>query len=266
MTIEVTDVNDNAPSFDLSDYAFTNGEDIGVDEVLGTVRATDPEGDPLSYSILTNNNGLFEIGASNGEISLADGQSLDFDTTNQHLIILAVSDGMFSNTAAVTIWVTNVNDNAPSFDLPSYAFTNGENIGDDVVLGTVRATDPEGDPLSYSILTNDNDLFEIGASNGEISLADGQYLDFDTTNQHLIILAVSDGTFSNTTLVTIWVTNVNDNVPVFSTNAYTWTVAEDISDTNTIGLVAAGDPDGDLNPLSYFILTNDNGLFEIGAR
>ena len=77
----------------------------------------------------------------------------------------------------------------------------------------------EGNPLTYSIISNDNGLFEIETNKGELSLVAGTNLDFETTNQHLITLSVSDGEFTDTAPVTIWVTNVNDNVPVFATNA-----------------------------------------------
>ena len=266
VTIEVTNVNDHAPpSFPpLTTRAWAVTEDISDTNTIGRVSASDLDGDlnPLTYSLLTNDNGLFEIGSSNGDLSLVAGTNLDFETTNQHLITLSVSDGTFSNTSLVTIEVTDANDNAPSFDLPSYAFTQGEDIKDDDVLGTVSATDVESDALTFFILINDNGLFEIGISNGDLSLVAGTNLDFETTNQHLITLSVSDGILSETVPVTIWVTNVNDNAPYFSMLSNS-SAAEDISDTDTIALVSARDPDGDLNPLTFSIFSNDNGLFEI---
>ena len=209
VTIEVTNVNEAPPLFDLTNYVFTNGEDIGDEMVIGTVTATDLDRDALTFSILSNDNSLFEVGANSGEISLAPGQALDYETTNRHTITVSVSDGAFSNTALVTIEVTNVND-APLFDMPSYVFTNGEDIGDEVIIGTVTATDMDGDVLTFSILTNDynNVSFEIGTNNGEISLALGQSLNYETTNRHTITVSVSDGIYSNTALVTIEVIDV----------------------------------------------------------
>ena len=264
VTIEINNVNDNSPVFSSNAYTFIVAENIGVNTVMGRVSATDADGDTLTYSIITNNDGLFEMGSNNGEISMVNGKSLNYETNTSHHITVQASDGQLSATAAVTIKVSNVNDNAPTFSLGDYTFTAAENIASGSVVGQVSASDLDGlagDALSFTIMVNDNGLFEINKSNGILSLVEGQSLDFEKASNHQITVQASDGQLSATAAVTIKVTNVNDNAPTFSLGDYTFTAAENIASESAIGQVSASDLDGDA--LSFTIMVNDNGLFEI---
>jgi surface protein len=73
------------------------------------IAATDSDGDDLTFSITTNDGDLFEI-TDAGELSLADGKSLDYETATSHAITVEVTDGMASASATVTIDVTDVAD------------------------------------------------------------------------------------------------------------------------------------------------------------
>ncbi|MER3319382.1 MAG: BspA family leucine-rich repeat surface protein [Allomuricauda sp.] len=90
-------------------------------------------------------------------------------------------------------------------------FTVAENISDTDEIGLVAATDPEGDDLTFSITTNDNDLFEITAT-GLITLADGKALDFETATEHVLVVSVSDGETSVSVEVQIGVENVIESM------------------------------------------------------
>ena len=59
---------------------------------------------------------------------------------------LTASDGTNSATQDITVNVTNLNDNAPSFT-SSATFNAAEN---QTSIGTVTATDADGDTISYS--------------------------------------------------------------------------------------------------------------------
>ncbi|QLG44929.1 BspA family leucine-rich repeat surface protein [Costertonia aggregata] len=98
-------------------------------------------------------------------------------------------------------------NNAPEINAQS--FTVAENIADNMPIGTVQATDPEGDTLTYSITQNDNNLFEI-SNTGVLSLEDLQTLDFETTQSHTITVSVSDGSTSAEATITINVTDIDD--------------------------------------------------------
>ena len=104
-------------------------------------------------------------------------------------------------------------------------FTVAENIADNSPIGTVEASDPEGDTLSYSISANDNNLFEIN-DEGLLRLGNLQSLDFETTNSHTIIVTVNDGTSTTEALVTINVTDIEDTS--FVTTWQTTTTGETV--------------------------------------
>ncbi|MCB0372899.1 MAG: BspA family leucine-rich repeat surface protein [Muricauda sp.] len=205
VTINVTkvDVENQAPV--IEPQQFEAIESISNTEVIGTVVATDPEDDTLGFAIAVNDNDLFEIDPLTGELSLAEGMKLNFDAAQEHTITIGVSDGNGVSTADMTIKV--IEDLAPTGQ--SQEFGAQENIPDTEVIGTVVAEDPEGQPLTFSIVTNDGDLFEITAD-GELSLAEGMALDFEMAEQHIIVVGASDGFKTTNINVTVLVEDVLD--------------------------------------------------------
>ncbi|HDM8155352.1 TPA: tandem-95 repeat protein, partial [Vibrio harveyi] len=180
VTLNEQNVNDNAPVFGDNSYEFNYDENISESTVIGQVSATDADGSNVSYAITSgNDNGWFEVNA-NGEITLttagAAAAANDFEAlANIHNIVVTATgtDGSGADTSTdinVTLNERNVNDNAPVFGDSSYEFNYDENIAEDVVIGTVSATDADGNNVTYSIKSgNDNGWFEVNA-NGEITL------------------------------------------------------------------------------------------------
>lgn len=247
----------------ISTQTFNASEAIAVGDLIGTISATDAQGDALTFSISTNDNNLFTVTAGDatttgGRLSLNTGQNLDFETATTHTIIVRVSDGQLDATATITITVVDVDENT----MPTIAaqeFTVAEDISDATAIGTVAATDTEGDALTFSITVNSEDLFEI-TTGGELSLATGANLDFESTTSHTITIEVSDGSLTGSATITINVTDVAENTaPAIADQAFT--VSEDIDVTTAIGMVTATDAEG--NSITYSITANDNGLFEI---
>ena len=72
--------------------AFEACDNISGSQVIGTVKASVPDGQPLTYRLTDNAGGLFEIGEDNGELSLASGRSLDYMRATQHTITVLVSN------------------------------------------------------------------------------------------------------------------------------------------------------------------------------
>ena len=240
----------------LTNHAFSVSEFIVDTQEIGQVVGTDPDEDTLNYSITVNDNDLFEIVASNGSLSLADGKSLNHDTATQHVITVNASDGPLSAAAFVTINVLDTNF-APQSS--NHLFTVSEIIDDAEVIGTVLATDPEGRDLSYSLVNND--LFEIRLDNGALSLVDGRSLDYDMTNRHSLQVGISDGDMSIQVTVTVVV--LENQAPVIANQGGNFEVLQTIDDAHVIGTVMATDPEN--QPLTYSITANSSGLFEIGS-
>ena len=159
LTVNVDDVNDNAPVFVTADadngleYAPTIAENTRVGAEIARVRATDADGtapnNAVRYSItsgnveLLDNNGdptgamLFSID-SNGVITLNG--PLDFDTApTSYTLEISATDGLDANgdpdTAAdaretVTITLTDINDLPPTIDMAASTDTGAVDDGD----------------------------------------------------------------------------------------------------------------------------------------
>jgi len=193
---------------------FTVQETIADSKTIGTVSATDEDGDALTFTIKTNDSNLFEITKA-GALSLASGKTLDADSKTQHTITVEVTDGEAKASATVAIKVLpegedpDTTNEAPVIE--AQEFTVAEDLPVSDVIGMVTATDADGDELSFAMKTNDNDLFAISTA-GELTLAEGKNLDFETATEHSITVSVTDGTDSAEATVTVTVENVIESL------------------------------------------------------
>lgn len=132
-------------------------------------------------------------------------------------------DGTTTGTFASTITITSddideqvftfpVTGEIVSTNLPPdlvFVFYLDENSEDDTRVGAVLATDPEDDPLTYTILSgNTNTAFDLGSASGIITVASQTALDFETTPTFDLIVQADDGN-GGTSMVYITI-NLND--------------------------------------------------------
>ena len=198
------------PAFGQASYGFTLAENTdGVS--LGTVSASDPDDDPVAYSIEGGNeSGSFEIDAASGELFyVGSGEDYETGSTRFDLTVRA-SDGTNSTDTTVIVNVGDVQE-APTFAQASYDFSLAENVDGStsrVSLGTVSAVDPEGAALAYSLIGGDaGGLFEIDAQSGELFYTGaGEDFESGATRFNLTIRA-SDGALSADAAVSVNVTD-----------------------------------------------------------
>ena len=257
--------DDNAPSF-------TSGAAVSVPEnriVAYTAVATDPDGDPLSYSLSGTDGALFTIDPNTGVVSFIAPPDFenpdDSDDNNVYDIIVTASDGPNRTNQAVAITVTNTNDNDPIFISGSSAGV-AENQRVDSVVYTAIATDADEDPLSYSLSGTDAALFTINPNTGAVRFIAPPDVenpgDNDRDNVYDIVVTASDGTNHTDQAVAITVTGENEvgNPPIF-TSADSVSVAENQSADSVVYTAQATDEDGD--PLTYSLSGTDAALFMI---
>ena len=209
VTVTVTDAAE-APAFGEESYAFELAENVDgrVNRLsLGAVTATDPDSDGVRYSLAGGNDSvLFAIDETSGELYyVGPGEDYESGVTSYELTVRA-SDGTHAADTPVTVTVTDAAD-APLFAEESYAFALSENTDGSVnrlSLGTVTATDPDGDAVRYSLSGgNDSDLFAIGAASGELYyVGPGEDYEGGVTSYELTVRA-SDGTHASDTTVTV---------------------------------------------------------------
>ncbi len=72
--------------------------------MVGTVAASDPDADSLTYSLTDDAGGRFAIDAATGQITVANGALLDYEDATQHSVTVKVTDpGGLSDTATFAI-------------------------------------------------------------------------------------------------------------------------------------------------------------------
>ena len=259
--IAVNNVNE-LPVFNPASYTFSVAENSAAATVVGTVSATDPDtATTLTYSLSGVDSDKFVINASSGQITVAANANLNFEVTNQFSLTASVTDGTLIATAGVTINVTNVNE-TPVFAPPSYTFTLAENSATGTAVGTVAATDPENNTLTFTLTGTNASYFAINASSGAITVAAGAVLNFEGVNSFSLTAEVTDGNSSASAPVTINLTNVNET-PVFAQPSYTFTLPENSATGTAVGTVAATDPEN--NTLTFTLSGTNASYFAINA-
>ncbi|MEO0932926.1 MAG: cadherin domain-containing protein, partial [Cyanobacteria bacterium J06641_2] len=183
---------------------------------VGTITATDADGDNLSFTISGGaDQGLFTI-SNNGELSFNNPP--DFETTsdangdNNYQVTVGVSDGNETITQDVTVSVTNINE-APTAN--NATFTVDENNEEGTQVGIIDANDSENEALNFVItsgnLDPDNDgnlAFAIVSPTGTITVNDKDDLDFETTPTFNLEVRATEASGLNDTATVI--VNLND--------------------------------------------------------
>ena len=90
----------------------------------------------------------------------------DYETKSSYSATITASDGTNSSTQDITVNVTNLNDNTPSITSGA-TFSAAEN---QTAIGTVTATDADGDTLSYSLSGTDVSSMSINSSSGSLNV------------------------------------------------------------------------------------------------
>jgi hypothetical protein len=255
-------VNRNRPPA-AAGRLFSVNENATNGTVVGNMGASDPDGQALSYRILSGNEkNIFNINDATGEITVANGSLLDFETTQYYSLHVEVSDGLDKTAAAVTIVINDLNDNVPV----AKGFTKNidENLANGTVVGQVTATDVDANSsFSYKITAGNGDgAFAIDQSSGEVIVANSLKLDYEMIKSFVLTIQVSDGVHTVETTATIHLNNLNDNKPIAEDAVFN--VDENSPNWTVVGKVNATDADGDV--LRYQILSgNEDGAFRINA-
>ena len=266
--ITVADVNDNPPMF-APDVATVQGrEDTPVQTLLYSARAFDIDNMQLSYSIANGSQALFSINATTGDIFLEN--ELDYEQETTHVLVVEATDGLSVASLELTIEVLDVDDNPLVFVQDAYTVSLPENasIGVDVLDGqlplqvidldvglnaviqfTIEAGDPQG-------------LFSVNPVSSDIAqLILAGALDRETESEYFLTILARhlNPSQNDTAFISVFVEDINDSPPVFSSSVYRFSVPENSNANTLVGSVTATDADIGVNSESiYSILSGDS--------
>ncbi|XP_066446745.1 protocadherin gamma-B1-like isoform X15 [Eleutherodactylus coqui] len=216
----------------------------------------------------------FSINLDNGNLYIAD--RIDRETLCRAaadcvLTFDAVMENPL-NVFSVKIDIQDINDNPPAFIPDTIRIEMGESSspGRRFLLHNAEDLDVGINSLiSYRLSANQ--YFALGEKvstdgNEFPELILEKSLDRETQNKHELILTASDGgnpVQTGTALITIIVTDFNDNAPIFTQDVYKVSVRENIPVNSTILQVSASDEDEGVNAqITYSFRTTANDILE----
>ncbi|AEN92086.1 Conserved repeat protein (plasmid) [Priestia megaterium WSH-002] len=246
ITITILPVND--PPVGPNEITIVTPEETPV---TSQIVATDPDGEVLTYTLQDPpTNGVAVV---NGDGTFTYTPNENYIGNDTFTVLISDPSGAFIVTNVLVI-VTPVND-APV--VPDYAFV----INEDTSLNSrVVATDVDGNPLTYGLLT--------GPANGTVVVnPDGSYSYTPNENYNGVdsfSVVVSDGQ-GGTAISTITITIQPVNDPPVGPVVVTLVTNEDTSISNQI---TAFDPDGEVltyalqdPPTNGVAVVNGDGTF-----
>ncbi|KAG7234873.1 hypothetical protein INR49_003683 [Caranx melampygus] len=275
VTVDVVSLDDYQPVFLSSEYTAQLPESIAVGSEVLSVSALTKDGggpDPVVYRIISGNeDGRFRLDSRTGFLILI--APLDFEVSREYFLSVEGSRGKSSlgDITTVIINVTDVNDNAPVFGQGDYSSEISEDLTPGSLVMKVTATDDDGpinNLLRYSIVSGDPmQQFSIHPRSGEISVRTSVDRE-ETPHYSLTVQAADEGDppLSSAVLVTITVTDVNDNPPVFSQVNHSLMLQEGESLGSSILQLVVTDKDTPRNgpPFSFHIVSgNEDRRFHV---
>ncbi|XP_044136159.1 cadherin EGF LAG seven-pass G-type receptor 1 isoform X1 [Bufo gargarizans] len=270
VSVQVVDINDNAPIFVSTPFQATVLENVPVGYSVVHIQANDAdsgENARIQYSLTDiPPNFPFVINNNTGWITVS--VELDRETVESYTFGVEARDNgepVMSSSASVTITVLDVNDNNPTFTEKVYQLRLNEDAAVGSSVLTMTAVDRDvNSVVTYQITSgNTRNRFAITSQSGGGLITLALPLDYKQERQYVLTVTASDGTRSDTVLVFINVTDANTHRPVFQSSHYTVSVSEDKPIGTSIVTISATDEDTGENARITYIMEDNIPQFRI---
>ncbi|XP_068554667.1 protocadherin gamma-A10-like, partial [Anas acuta] len=259
--VEITDINDNAPSFRESEIELRMSELTPAGSRFPLVEARDPDvgvNSLQSYELSGDEHFSLSVqagadGEKRPELVLA--KALDREEAAFHELVLRAIDGgepARTGTARIRVSVLDANDNAPVFSQAVYTVRVPEDVPVGSTLVTLTATDVDEGlhaNVKYSVKKATDlasEIFYLDPETGSIRLV--RSLDFEEEDSYEMEVQVHDGGgLFDTATVSISMTDVNDNAPELTVSSALSEISEDAPPGTVVALLHVQDRDSGAN-------------------
>ncbi|XP_024919196.1 protocadherin gamma-A1-like isoform X16 [Cynoglossus semilaevis] len=257
VTVQITDVNDNAPKFEESEIEFKISESATTGAKFVLERAADLDvgiNGLKNYELNRADNFALKVhnnADGNKNIEMVLQKPLDREKEEQIALVLTAVDGgepQMSGTMLIRITVLDANDNAPVFTQPTYKTMVTENSPKGTVVATVTATDADqgsNSKITYTITNTLDDvrkLFKINKETGDVILNDN--IDFEESKIYQINVRASDeGGLTDSCKLIVDVQDINDNKPEINIMSKSTVISEDAKINTIVTMINIEDKD-----------------------
>lgn len=269
LTVEVGDINDQAPVFERRVYNASVAENRDPGEAVVRVSASDGDSEENAvvwYSLLPGPGyELFSINPYTGLITTTS--YLDREEQQYYTLRVQARDSSsrpLSSTSTVLCSVLDDNDNSPEFMQSSFQISLPENLPPGPIHA-VQASDPdygENGTIHYSIQGEDfQGRFTIDSFTGAISTT--QVLDREETPNYTLTIQAHDhgpSPLTSSTQIHVLLLDQNDNTPAFSQKTYYASISEGLPAGTEVAQLTAFDPDEGPNGEITYSLKEDGSL------
>ncbi|XP_014325808.1 neural-cadherin-like [Xiphophorus maculatus] len=272
LAIQILDQNDNSPKFENLRYEYFLREDTLVGTSFLRVAAHDDDfgtNAAITYSMSVEQPEYLRVNPVNGWVYVNQPISQRTYITRD---IIATDGGNRNTSVELAVTITNVRNQPPQWEKDSYNVVIPENTARDTPIVTIKATSQLGDPrVTYNLEdgmvpeTNMPVRFYLSPNreDGSASILVSEPLDYEITPFFSLrvraqnVAAVPLAAF---TRVYVNITDVNDNVPFFTSSIYEASVTEGAQIGTSVLHVSAHDKDLGLNgEITYSLLSDSSG-------
>nr|XP_054595039.1 protocadherin gamma-A11 isoform X13 [Nothobranchius furzeri] len=263
--ITVLDVNDNAPVFTQHVYKASVKENSVKGTLITTVSASDADtgsNGEVSYVIGNSvTSDLFRI-TEKGDIILNG--PVDYEKSKKYEIdVEAVDLGGLSDSSKVIVDIVDLNDNSPVINIISTSISLGEDSKSNTVVAVMSVNDPDSEENGQvRCAINKNSPFTIISTSANLySLVTDSELDRERASEYNITVSCSDEgvpSLSSSVTLTLQISDVNDNAPVFERSSYEAYIVENNTPGLSIFTVKATDADWNQNARVSYILEDSS--------
>ncbi|XP_072361308.1 protocadherin-20-like [Scyliorhinus torazame] len=261
LLINIQDVDDNCPVFNISEFDVQIPENMSSNGVVAQLHAVDADLGPnaeITYSygnrVQDESKKLFTLDSATGLITFSGNRSPE--TSPEHkLTIIANSLGCKPTMVQITVSIVHSSKYSPKLEISYIA-----NQADGVIY--LKETAPENTPIALLEVTDPDHYLKgalyisgdvpfylkaYGKSRNKHLVVTSQVLDHELENQYEIVIKAGDPHTLHDLTIHVMVTDENDNSPQFYQSSFEAFIEENNAPGVFLLKMSATDADGGQN-------------------